>query len=53
MFKGIYYEYSESLQFSAVMIITIVSKKRAHLSNLILKYGGFCDFFTKRPKYSR
>ena len=47
MFKGIYYEYSESLQYSAVKIIPIVSKNRAQQFNLILKYGGFCEFFSQ------
>lgn len=47
MFKGIYYEYSESLQFSAVKIIPIVSKNQAQQSYLILNYGGFCEFFSQ------
>lgn len=50
MFKGIYYEYSESLQYSAVKIIPIVSKKRAQQSYLSLNYGGFCDFFSQNPR---
>ena len=35
------------LQFSAVKIIPKLSKNRAHQSYLILKYGGFCDFFSQ------
>lgn len=50
MFKGIYYEYSESLQYSAVKIIPIVSKNRTQQSYLILNYS---EFLTKPPKYSR
>ena len=42
MFKGIYYVYSEDLQFSAVKIIPIVGKNRAHQSYLILNRQFFC-----------
>ena len=41
MFKGIYNVYSESLQYSAVKIIPMLSKVRAHQSYLILNYGEF------------
>ena len=50
MFKGIYYEYSESLQYSAVKIIPIVSKNRAQQSYLILNYVGFCEFFSQNAR---
>ena len=50
MFKGIYYEYSESLQYSAVKTIPIVSKKRAHQSCLILNYGRFSEIFSQNSR---
>ena len=38
---------SISLRNSFAKIISIVSKNRAHLSYRILKYDGFCDFFSQ------
>ena len=42
MFKGIYYVYSEDLQFSAVKIIPKMSENRANKSYLILNRQFFC-----------
>ena len=47
MFKGIYNVHFAGLQYSAVKTISIVSKNRAQQSYLILKYGGFCEFFSQ------
>lgn len=46
MFKGIYNVHFSGLQFSAVRIISMLSKNRAHQSYLILNYGGFCEKFS-------
>ena len=44
MFKGIYNVYSKNLQYSAVKIISKMSKNRAHQSYLILKMADFANF---------
>ena len=41
---------SISLRNSFAKIISIVSKNRAHLSYIILKYDGFCDFFSQNAR---
>ena len=50
MFKGIYNVYSENLQYSAVKIISMLSKNRAQQSYLILNYGGFCENFSQNAR---
>ena len=50
MFKGIFNVYSENLQNSAVKIISMVSKNRAHQTYLILNIGGFAKIFHKTPE---
>ena len=47
MFLSIFIAKSSHMQFSAVMIIPMMSKKRAHQSYLILNYGGFCEIFSQ------
>ena len=54
MFKGIYNVYFAGLQHSAVKIIPIVGKNRAHQSYLILNRQFFCraigiDAVWRRP----
>ena len=54
MFKGIYNVHFAGLQFSAVKIILMVSKNRAHQSYLILNRQIFCrvigiDAVWRRP----
>ena len=50
MFKGIFNVYSENLQYSAVKIISMLSKNRAQQSYLILNYGGFCENFSQNAR---